>query len=304
MLARFRWFPLSLLVTFGLLALLAVACTQPSSPIRARLTLAGEPAIGKPVVFTVDITSSEPITDVKANIMLPAGVETLSGATEWTIPSIEVGQHYVFSTTAQVVENGYYVIYSGGYKESYYQGQLTARHGGGDSLHIIVEGDDTWVSKSPPENTWKISNGAGASPEKPELVDTELKLSGPLTADGLTEVTYAVAPHVDLANVEVGFSGFNGGLSTGNPQVSTNGENIMSFFSIPEEAQAFDRSMKWVGTLREGQTYTFSITLDVTDNGSSVLGAWVNERDPTDGHTVVGKLDMLDLQFYVPRWAR
>ncbi|MBE2232362.1 MAG: hypothetical protein IAE85_02605 [Anaerolinea sp.] len=304
MLARFRWLSLFLAVTFGLLALLAVGCTPASSPIRARLTLAGEPAIGKPVVFTLDITSSEPITDVKANIMLPAGVETLSGATEWTIPSVEVGQHYVFSTTAQVVENGYYVIYSGGYKESYYQGQLTTRHGGGDSFHIIVEGDDTWVSKSPPENTWKSASSLGAYPEKPELVDTELKLSGPLTADGLTEVTYAVAPHIDLTNVEVGFGGFNGGLSTGNPRISANGENIMSFFSIPEEAQAFDRSMRWVGTLSEGQTYTFRITLDVADNGSNQLYAWVNERDPTDGHTVVGKLDMLDLQFYIPRWAR
>jgi hypothetical protein len=303
MLARFRWLPLSLLVTFGLLALLAVACTQPSSPIRARLTLAGEPAIGKPVVFTVDITSSEPITDVKANIMLPAGVETLSGATEWTIPSIEVGQHYVFSTTAQVVENGYYVIYSGGYKESYYQGKLTARHGGGDSLHIIVEGDDTWVSKSPPENTWRSTGSIGASPERPELVDTELKLSGPLAAEGLIEVTYTVTPRIDLTNVEVGLDGFLGGLSVASPQISTSGETTMTLLVVPE-ALEFSRSTRWVGVMQQGQTYTFRITLDVTDNGSNELYAWVNERDPTDGHTVVGKVDKLDLQYYRPRWAR
>ncbi len=176
MLARFRWFSLFLATTLGLLVLLAVGCTPASSPIRARLTLAGKPAIGKPVVFTLDITSSEPITDVNAYITLPAGVEALSGATEWTIPSVEFGQHYVFSTTAQVVENGYHVIYSGGYKESYYQGQLVERHAGGDSFHIIVKGDDTWVSKSPPENTWEGSGHGGISPAEAELVDTRLTL--------------------------------------------------------------------------------------------------------------------------------
>lgn len=304
MAARFRWLPLSLLVTFGLLALLAVGCTPASSPIRARLTLAGEPAIGKPVVFTLDITSSEPITDVKANIMLPAGVETLSGATEWTIPSVEVGQHYVFSTTAQVVENGYHVIYSGAYKESYYQGQLTARHGGGDGLHIIVEDDDTWVSKSPPENTWKPSGSGGAILNRPELIDSTLALSDRIAADRTVDVIFTVTPRVDLINAEVGFTGVEGGVQLDNPVVTSAGENTMALYVLPDTVRVPPKNTRWAGSMRQGQTYEFRMTLHVTDNGQSELYAWVDERDLEDGHTIVATVKRLDLQYYIPRWAR
>ncbi len=56
--------------------------------------------------------------------------------------------------------------------------------------------------------------------------------------------------------------------------------------------------------MSQGQAYTFRMTLQVSGNGERPLIAWINERDPTDGHTIIGKTDELDLQFYIPRWAR
>ena len=296
MLARIRWLPLTLLVAFGLLTLLAVACTPASSPIQSKLSMQGEPVVGKPFVLVLDISSNHPFSDVHAGINIPEGIESVDGRAEWQISQLEASSHYVFSTTAQVARDGYFTI--PGYAQAL--GEVDSV----DYLHIIVKGDDTWVSKRPPEDTWTIVNGLGASDEKPQLLQTELTMDGLLTADGLTEVSYSVTPQVDLANVDVGFVGFVGGLSVGNPQVTTAGENAMTLFAIAEEAREFDRTIRWDGAMKAGQTYTFSISLDVTDNGSSGLYAWVNERDLNDGHTIIGKLDKLDLQFYNPRWAR
>lgn len=303
MLARFRWLSLTLLIAFSMLVLLAVACTPASSPIQSRLSIQGEPALGIPFVLTLDISSQEPLTDVHALFTLPEGVEA-PGTTEWVIPELQPNEHKVFTATAQVAGDGYYIIGGSGVRKWFRGGQLVQQYGGGETLHVIVEGDDTWVSKRPPENTWTIISGLGASNEKAQLLQTELTMAGPLTAESLTEVFYSVTPQVDLANVEVGFIGFVGGLSVGNPQVTTAGENAMTLFAIPEEAKELDRTTRWNGVMKAGQTYTFSISLDVSDNGSSGLYAWVNERDPYDGHTIIGKLDKLDLQFYIPRWAR
>lgn len=300
MLARFRWLSLSLLVTCALLALLATACSQASSPLRARLKIDGEPVLGRPVTLTLVLDRRAsypyPIDDVHAGIGNPEGIEVLSGTTDWQLTDFGVEKKYALSASVKILRDGYFKI--PGFAQS--QGQP----GAVDYLHIIVEGDDTWVSKRPPENTWTIINGLGASNEKTQLLQTELTMAGPLTAEGLTEVFYSVTPQVDLANVEVGFIGFVGGLSVGNPQVTTAGENAMTLFAIPEEARELDRTTMWNGVMKAGQTYTFSISLDVSDNGSSGLYAWVNERDLNDGHTIIGKLDKLDLQFYAPRWAR
>lgn len=303
MLARTRWLSLSLMVAFGLLVLLASACTPASSPIQAKVDMEGEPAVGIPFVLTLDVSSREPLTDVHALFSLPEGVEAL-GTTEWVIPELQPNEHKVFTATAQVTGDGYYIIGGSGVRKWFRDGQLVQQYGGGETLHVIVEGDDTWVSKRPPENTWKGTTALDVIPVQPELVDTSLNLADRLTADGPVEVVYTVTPRVDLANVTVGFAGTEGGIATDDAQVTTTGENHMAPYALSEEAKALAKTTRWEGSMAQGQTYIFRVTLHVSDNGERPLTAWVNERDPTNGQTIIGRADSLDLQFYVPRWAR
>lgn len=301
MLARFRWLPLFLVVTFGLLALLAVACTPPSSPIRARLQMEGEPALGKPFTLTLVLDGHAsypyPIENVHAGINVPEGIEVLSGATDWQLARLEKGTEYVFSTSAQVMRNGYFMI--PGFAQMPSEPSTAV-----DYLHIIVEGDDTWVSKSPPENTWKPSGSGGAILNRPELIDSTLALSDQIAADRTVDVIFTVTPQIDLSNVEVGFTGVEGGVQLDNPVVTSTGENTMAVYVLPEAARVPSKNTRWAGSMRQGQTYQFRMTLHVTDNGHSELYAWVDERDPGDGHTLVATVKRLDLQFYIPRWAR
>jgi len=301
MLARFRWLPLFLVVTFGLLALLAVACTPPSSPIRARLQMEGEPALGKPFTLTLVLDGHAsypyPIENVHAGINVPEGIEVLSGATDWQLARLEKGTEYVFSTSAQVMRNGYFMI--PGFAQMPSEPSTAV-----DYLYIIVEGDDTWVSKSPPENTWKPSGSGGAILNRPELIDSTLALSDQIAADRTVDVIFTVTPQIDLSNVEVGFTGVEGGVQLDNPVVTSTGENTMAVYVLPEAARVPSKNTRWAGSMRQGQTYQFRMTLHVTDNGHSELYAWVDERDPGDGHTLVATVKRLDLQFYIPRWAR
>ena len=303
MLARIRWLPLSLLVAFGMLALLAVACTPASSPLQGKLNIQGEPMVGKPFVLTLDISSHEPLTDVYALFSLPEGIEALD-TTDWVIPHLQPNEHKIFTTTAQVTGDGYYIIDGSGVRKWYRDGQLVQQYGGGERFHVIVEGDDTWVSKRRPDNTWEGDGYGGVVPVQSELVDTQLALSEPLTADGEVEVVYTVTPRVDLANVLVGFAGLRGGATMDNPQVATAGENTMVAYPVSEEVKVPDKTTRWEGSISKGQTYIFTMTLTVSDNGNRQLIAWVEERDPEDYHTVIGKTDILDLEYYIPRWAR
>lgn len=301
MLARFRWFPLSLLVTFGLLALLAVACTQASSPIRAKLEMEGKPALGEPFTLTLVLDRHAnypmPIDNVHAGINVPDGIEVLSGATDWQLARLENDKEYTFSTSIRAMRNGYFMI--PGFAQMPSEPSTAV-----DYLHIIVEGDDTWVSKSPPESTWKPSGSGGAILNRPELIISTLALSDQIAADRTVDVIFTVTPQIDLTNVEVGFTGVEGGVQLDNPVVISTGENTMVLYVLPDTVRVPPKNTRWAGSMRQGQTYEFRMTLHVTDNGQSELYAWVDERDPGDGHTLVATVEKLDLQYYIPRWAQ
>ncbi len=305
MLARIRWLPLPLLVAFGMLALLAVACSSSRSEITARLDIDGEPELGQPFTLTLEIASALPYTNVNAQITLPEGIEVVGDAPRWKLAAVQPSERYKFVTQAQVMENNYYEILGSGWvTHTYPDGTTSTPAADADYLYVIVEGDDTWVSKRPPENTWKGSGYGGVTPVKSELVDTRLALSDHLEANRPVEVVYTVTPRVDLANVIVGFSGVDGGARMDDPQVTTTGENTMMPLALSEETRALDMTTRWEGSMAQGQTYTFRVTLHISDNGERQMTAWVDERYPIDGHTVIGKPDVLDFQFYIPRWAR
>ena len=299
--ACYRWFSLFLAVTFGLLALLAVACTPPSSPIRAKLEMEGEPTLGKPFTLTLVLDGHAsypyPIHNVHAGINVPEGIEVLSGAETGNLRCLEKETEYVFSTFARVMRNGYFMI--PGFAQMPSEPSTAV-----DYLHIIVEDDDTWVSKSPPKNTWKPSGSGGAILNRPELIDSTLALSDRIAADRTVDVIFTVTPQVDLVNVEVGFTGVEGGVQLDNPVVTSTGENTMALYVLPDTVRVPPKNTRWAGSMRQGQTYEFRMTLHVTDNGQSELYAWVDERDLEDGHTIVATVKRLDLQYYIPRWAR
>lgn len=304
-------------VTAILLFLLA-ACVVPGSPdqpltialgsqspLSGALRLSGEPAVNKPFTLTVDLVARQPYTNLMAMVTLPNGIEPVGGPTEWLVPVVEPDQHYVFTTTAQVSENGYYKIWGGGeHEDRLPDGKLAGGVKDGETVYLIVEGDNAWFSNRPPVNTWVRPRQGTTQPLSlnAELLEVELSVSEAPQLNKPVEVIYRIKPLTDLLYSQVGLATFSGGMRARDARVVTQGE--ASLQQRASEIEGSEGVFYWNGAMTKYQTYEFRVTLEAIDNGEGQVLAWIQEVSPKDGHALITRSDVLNLNLFMYQRAR
>lgn len=297
---RMRCWIAAVIVAAGLCTpLLLVACSTPSSPLTASLELEGRPALGKPFALRLKMRTLMALTDVKWWFYVPAGMDLLDASREPSI-DMEPGRTYVITATARIVENGYHVVEAMGWKEtlarSYY-----ARS---EKIYMLVEGEDIWLSHSPPPNHWNLANpNVSVVQFQPELVQNRLYLSGALALNQPVTLVYEVTPLVDLQLATVGLTVPTGGLESGEPCVEAEDAALAAVFEFSSHE---DGVYRWFGPMKPQQTYSFYVTLIATAAGEGGVRAVVSETGSVGSvsRLAIGTSQSLDLSLYSPSLAR
>lgn len=298
-----RWLTAAAVAAGLCTLLLAAGCTArssaPSSPMTGSFKLEGRPALGQPFTLQLELRTSMAFTDVAVSFILPTGVELLSTPGEWRV-DMELDQTYVFTATARVLKDGYHILSGIGRKDFASGGYFT----GGERIHVLVEGEDTWFSHDPPPNHWESahSSASGGLPLQPELIQTRLYLSGTLALNQPVDVVFEVIPQVDLHNGTIGIVTPIGGMRNWNPRIETNDTALASSFTFSTR----DGAYYWNGPLKQNQRYSFVVTLEPTAGGEGLVRAGIDETGSVDSvsRPVIATSQALTLTLYSPSLAR
>lgn len=260
--------------------------------IGADFSLTGTPTLGNVVTLTLTIASKYDSPSTTMQIYLPVEMTQVGGTLEWH-GSLKAGETRQMTTQARVVQNGYFTV--SGWAQADYPPSM--RLGGGNSLHLVVEDQDAWVSREPPKNNWTPSNAALPGEQNPHLIQSQFFLSGTLVLDRIAHLIYEITPLVNLHDAEIVVI------------LPKTGVEVAEAIGPPGSTQyrPYGRDINALGyrapTLSGGQKITVVVTIRTVATGEGHIYAWTRGLQD-DGTRVVQWQELRRVQVYTPRAAR
>jgi hypothetical protein len=171
--------------------------TPPMSPLMAEFTMSGKPALNRTVNITFSFSSSEDTPNTIAEVILPEGIEYISGNITWE-GFLSENETITLKASIKAVKTGQFTLKAsatGGYKGSYYYGDI-------DYLYLNVKNNTGTVTDMKPisgdggiEKTQTDSNISEESSED------EVKI----TYSSIEEINDMMPIHttIDISDAEV-----------------------------------------------------------------------------------------------------